>query len=159
MPKSYSNDISKPIFSMSHEKYVSFDNAKPLMRILDDEKVPVLAADYVIKTDVNIKSKMNWSEVKLLVARLDALYRGKHDIDEIFAIKQVKRSLSHKPDYIEIVLPNKDTIINGDTNGFLVLIAENEENVIMPEYYKFMMSKLPAAEDKGMFYKQQKCNN
>ena len=149
MPKSYSSDTSKPIFNMSHDKYVSFDNAQPLMRILEDEKVPVLAADYVIKTDTEVQSKMDWNDVKLLVARLDALYRGKKDIDEIFKIKQIKRTHSHKPDYIEIVLPDKNTIINGNTDGFLVLIAENNENVIMPEYFKFMMSKLPQTDDKG----------
>ena len=69
MPKSYSNDVSRPIFNMSRDRYVSFDNAKPLMKILDDEKVPVLAADYVIKTDTNVRSEMVWEDVKKLVAR------------------------------------------------------------------------------------------
>ena len=149
MPKSYSNDISRPIFSMSHDQFTSYDNAKPLMKILNEDKAPVLAADYVIKVDTNIKSDMKWNDVKKLVATIDAAYRSKTDIDEIFKMKQMKRKNSHKPDYIEIELPDKDYLINGDTQGYLVLIAHDKTNVIMKKYFDFVMSKLPTVECKG----------
>ena len=149
MPKSYSNDTCRPIFNMSRDRYVSFDNAKPLMKILDDEKVPVLAADYVIKTDTDVRSEMDWEDVKKLVARLDAVYRQDKDFGEIFKFQQVKRKYSPKPDYVEITLPTKDIVSNCNTEGFLVLIAADKSNVIMPKYFDFMMKMLPEADAKG----------
>ena len=149
MPKSYSNDVSRPIFNMSRDRYVSFDNAKPLMKILDDEKVPVLAADYVIKTDTNVRSEMDWEDVKRLVARLDAVYRQNQEVGELFKIQQVKRKYSPKPDYVEITLPTMDIVSKCNTDGFLVLIAADKTNVIMPKFFDFMMKTLPQAEAKG----------
>ena len=119
------------------------------MKLLNEEKAPVLAADYVIKVDTNIKSDMKWNDVKILVATIDAAYRSKIEIDAIFKMKQMKRKNSHKPDYIEVELPDKDYLINGDTQGYLVLIAQDKSNVIMKKYFSFIMSKLPDVERKG----------
>lgn len=134
---------------MSRDRFVSFDNAKPLMKILDDEKVPVLAADYVIKTDTNVRSEMVWEDVKKLVARLDAVYRQNLEVCELFKIQQIKRKFSPKPDYVEITLPDMDTVSKCNTDGFLVLIAADKTNVIMPKYFDFMMKMLPEAEARG----------
>ena len=140
---------------MSRDRYVSFDNAKPLMKILDDEKVPVLAADYVIKTDTNVRSEMDWEDVKKLVARLDAVFRQDKEAGDLFKIKQIKRKYSPKPDYIEVTLPDKTVLSQCNTDGFLVLIAEDKSDVIMPKYYDFMMKMLPDAEAKGTSKEQK----
>ena len=137
---------------MSRDRFISFDNAKPLMKILDDEKVPVLAADYVIKTDTNVRSEMDWEDVKKLVARLDAIYRQNLEAGGLFKIQQIKRKYSTKPDYVEIILPSMDTVSKCNTDGFLVLIAADKTNVVMPKYFDFMMKTLPQVEAKGKIY-------
>lgn len=55
-----------------------------------------------------------------------------------------KRPNHHKGDEITVELPDMEFIKKdeNDTNGYLVLVSK--DNVIMPRYYDFLISKLNA---------------
>ena len=54
----------------------------------------------------------------------------------------MKRPMNLKGEEIEIHFPNKKYIEKADTEGYLVLIATNKSNVIMPEYMKYVKNKM-----------------
>ena len=76
--------------------------------------------------------------------------------DEIYFSEQSRsksatgnRQNSAKNDYIDVTLPRKKTLIETDTNGYLVLIANDNTKVIMPQYFEYMMAKLDDVPEVG----------
>ena len=53
-----------------------------------------------------------------------------------------KRKINANGDEVIITLPHMDEIINGNTDGFLVMIAKNKSNVVMPKYFDFIRKNL-----------------
>ena len=134
---------------MSKDQFKEISNSKPLARVLKENEAPILVTDYAIHTDNRVGHEMGWTELGMIIKKIDGAIRSKADVDPVFKISQVKRENSAKPDYIDVQLPSFKTILETDTNGFLVLVAEDKSNVIMPKYYDFMMNKLGNVEIKG----------
>ena len=143
----YSKSGMKPVYKMSKNQYVNIDRAKPLMKIIGNDETKVV--DYAIKTDIKIGHGGDWDDVKSLLVKLHYHYEKNETLPNIFKREKMKKSKSCKQEYIQVSLPNKKAMIEGDTKGYLVLIPEGQENIIMPRYYNFLMDALEATEGKG----------
>ena len=151
MPGVYTKDPLKPVYRLNKEQYDDITNSKPLKRILCEQESPILVTDYVIRTDNRVEHEMGWDDLGKIVKKLDNAYRNDITIDDIFEVKQVKRENAIKPGYMEIKLPNMGGLMKTNTDGYLVLIANDKQNVIMPKYYDFMMEKLKQSEPIGIY--------
>lgn len=58
------------------------------------------------------------------------------------SIKANPRPQNIKGPETNVILPNKDYIINARTGNYLVLIAKDKRNVIMPKYLDFVKEKI-----------------
>ena len=151
MPGIYTKDPLKPVYRLNKEQYDDITNSKPLTRILCEQESPIMVTDYVIRTDNQVGHEMGWNELGMIVKKLDNAFRNDLTIDDIFEVKQIKRENTIKPGYMDIKLPNMETLLKANTEGFLVLIASDKTNVIMPKYFDYMMEKLKQVEPKGTY--------
>ena len=149
MAGKYTKDPSKLVFKLNKEQFEEMTTSKPLAKLRCENEEPTLVTDYVIKTDNRVGHEMNWDELGHIVKLIDGAFRNNDEIDGIFKVKKIKRENSVKPSFIEISLPNMETILKENTDGFLVLVAEDKANVIMPKYYEYMVKKLDKTEPKG----------
>ena len=55
-----------------------------------------------------------------------------------------ERPKNHKGDEIVVDLPDRNFIKNenNNTEGYLVLVSDKDDNVIMPKYYDFIQDKI-----------------
>ena len=154
MPGIYTKDPSKPVYQMNKDQFEEITNSKPVARILCEKESPILVTDYVIRTDNRVGHEMGWDELSIIVRKLDNAFRNGLTIDSIFEVKFVKRENSTMPGYFEIKLPNMEQLVNENTVGFLVLIAQDKTNIVMPKYFEYMMKKLEGSQPIGKFDKK-----
>ena len=153
MAGKYTKDPSKLVFKLNKKQFEEITTSKPLTRLLCEHEEPIMVTDYVIRTDNRVGHEMNWNELGHIVKLIDGAFRSDSKIDDIFKVKQTKRDNNIKPGYMEISLPNMETILNENTDGYLVLVAEDKTNVIMPKYFEYMVKKLDKIEPKGKITK------
>ena len=146
---SYNKSVLKPVFHMSKDQFVNHDKATPLRRLMGNVEKMAKSTDYTVITDLNVGHEGTWEDVKRMMVRLHFQREEDGILPECFKLEEVKRPNSHKPGYFQITLPDKDDIIKGDTRNYLVLIPRDEENVIMPKYYKFLEDKLKPTNKSG----------
>ena len=107
--------------------------------------------EFVIKTDNNVGHEMGWNELGTVMTRINAAITNSitKEIADTFKIKKKTKNDTQKSVYYEISLPNKEMILEIDTAGYLVLVAEDKTDIIMPKYFNFMMDKLKDVPPKG----------
>ena len=145
----YSKSTQKLVFKMSKDQYVGYDRARPLMKIVGENEVKT--TDYAIKTDLKVGHNGDWNDVKKMVIKLHFHQEKNETLPGIFKVEKIKKSTSCKQEYTQITLPNKKEIIEGNTEGYLVLIPRDQENIIMPRYYNYLMDALEDTDEKGKF--------
>ena len=150
MPGKYTKDPLKPVYHLNKEQFAEITNSKPLTKILCEQESPILVTDYVIRSDNRVGHEMGWEELGMITKKLDNAFRNGLNIDDIFQVKQVKRENVIKPGFMEIILPNMEALLKTNTVGYLVLVAKDRTNIIMPKYYDFMMEKMKHSEPKGL---------
>ena len=109
--------------------------------------------EFIIKTDNNVGHEMGWNELGAVMTKINTAITNSNSngIAELFKIKKKVKSDARRSEYYEISLPNKEMIMETDTAGYLVLVAEDKTNVIMPKYFNFMMDKLKDVPPKGIY--------
>ena len=68
---------------------------------------------------------------------------GGSDMERIgIMMEENERPNNHRGNEINVILPDKDFIIDADTGRFLVLIAKDKKDVIMPKYLSYVKMKV-----------------
>ena len=57
-------------------------------------------------------------------------------------IQITERPMNHKGSQVTVTLPTKEHIIEAETENFLVLIAQDNERIIMPQFLTYVISKI-----------------
>ena len=57
-------------------------------------------------------------------------------------IQFTERPMNHKGSQVTVALPTKEYIIEAPTDNFLVLISQDTERVIMPQFITYIISKI-----------------
>ena len=70
-------------------------------------------------------------------------------------IVESKRPVNHRGDETLIYLPTKTYIEETDTNGFLVLISNEKDHIIMPKFLDYVLKGKTNAHDEGRTYKAE----
>ena len=146
---SYNKSVLKPVFNMSKDQFVNYDKATPLRKLMGNVEKTAKSTDYTVKTDLRVGHDGSWDDVKKMMVKLHFQREEDGHLPNEFKLEEIKRPNSHKPGYYQITLPDKDDIINGDTQNYLVLIPADKENVIMPRYYNFLDEKLRQTNKPG----------
>ena len=109
------------------------------------------STEFIIKTDNNVGHEMGWKELGAVMTKINTaiINSSSNNIADLFKIKKKVKKDARSSEYYEISLPNKEMIMEADTAGYLVLIAEDKTNIIMPKYFNFMMDKLKDVPTKG----------
>ena len=55
------------------------------------------------------------------------------------------RPLNHRGDQVTITLPNRKYIMEKPTDNYLVLISNDGENVIMPQFLTYVINAIKSA--------------
>ena len=134
---------------MSKDQFVCHDKAVPLRKLLGNVEKTAKSTDYTIKTDLKVGHEGTWDDVRRMMVKLHFQREEDGQLPSKFKLEEIKRPNSHKPGYFQVTLPDKDEIINGDTGNYLVLIPADKENVIMPQYYKFLEEELRPTQRPG----------
>jgi len=146
---SYNKSVLKPVFNMSKDQFVNHDKAEPLRKLLGNVEKMAKSTDYTVMTDLRVGHENDWDDVKRMMVKLHFQREEDGNLPSKFKLEEVKRPNSHKAGYYQVTLPDKDEIINGDTKDYLVLIPMDKENVIMPQYYKFLENELRPTSKTG----------
>ena len=149
----YNKNVMKPVFKMSKDQFVNYDRATPLRKLIGDEngEMRMKVSNYAIKTDLNVGHNGEWEDVKKLLVKLHFQLEENNALPAMFKLEKVEKSNSCKEGYTQITLPNKKEIIEGNTEGYLVLIPKDQKNIIMPRYYNYLMDALEETNKKGTY--------
>ena len=60
-------------------------------------------------------------------------------------INIVDRPMNHRGSQVAVTLPNKDYIIKEPTENYLVLIAQDNRSIIMPQFLTFVINMIRTA--------------
>ena len=91
---------------------------------------------------------MGWEELMRWVERAGAARNNGIDLGKWFKMEE-EQTNPNQPKKVKVTLPTREMVIEGDTNGYLVLIAQDKESIIMPKYGKFLNDKLPEVTGTG----------
>ena len=139
---------SKSISTLNKDQYKSVTNKTHLMEMFNNQPTPVFVTDYSIVIDKSVSHEMGWEELMRWIERVGAARTAGVDIGSWFKMNEEPTN-PNQPKNIKIQLPTKEMLIEGDTNGYLVLISEDKKKVIMPKYGQFLNDKLPGIEGTG----------
>ena len=68
--------------------------------------------------------------------------------------------MNHKGSQVTITLPSKEYVINAPTENFLVLIAQDNERIIMPQFLTYVISMIQKGrKSKGIKFKAKTTPN
>ena len=161
MPKKYdkahANQYAtgaRSISTLNKDQYTSVTNKTQLMDMFNNQPTPVFVTDYSIVIDKSVSHEMGWDELMRWIERVGAARAAGVEIGNWFDMNEEPTS-QNQPKNIKIRLPTKEMLIEGDTNGYLVLISEDKKKVIMPKYGQFLNDKIPEIEGTGMFTKSR----
>ena len=146
---SYNKSVLKPVFNMSKDQYTNFDKATPLRKLLGEPEKLAKSTDYTVLSDLKVDHDNTWDDVKRMMVKLHFQHEEENTLPSQFKIEKIDRPNSVKPGYFQVTLPKKEDIIEGDTGKYLVLIAHDKSNVIMPKFYNFLESKLKNSTKRG----------
>lgn len=57
-------------------------------------------------------------------------------------IKITDRPMNHRGSQVTVTLPTKEYIIKASTENFLVLISQDNERIIMPQFITYIISSI-----------------
>ena len=57
-------------------------------------------------------------------------------------IQIIERPMNHRGSQVMVTLPSKEYVINASTDNFLVLIAQDSERIIMPQFLTYIISMI-----------------
>ena len=107
--------------------------------------------EFVVKTDNNVGHEMGWDELGTVMIKINSAIKADkvNAVSSLFEIAKKAKNDAMGTEYFEVSLPNMKKILEVNTEGYLVLIAEDKSNIIMPKYFNFMMNKLNEIPQKG----------